>query len=878
MRWPARFRLYGDAFPDRARLRGDVKVERMCTLASDAGAVRDESAVARQALQPDEVEGARAADRGRWRWALLAVCAASLPFLPAFAGSRIFYIRDLSKFFWGRYLWLRHELWSGTFPLWDPYVGGGQSAVADALHQLFLLPALAVRLIGSDVIGFNLWVATPFPIGALGGWLFFRRRFAADASAIGAIAFALSGPIVSTGNFPNLSWSAAAIPWMLWAVDRAAAQLSPRSIAVLALVTALQAVAGEPVTLLATLFVAVAFAVFVSPAPLAGAGGRARVLGGVGLGLGSGLCLAAAQLLPLYRAAAASPRAATFATDVWSLHPLALVEMVSLHLFGNYFRIQSLADAPWLPLLNSGREPLLFSLYFGVPLLAVALFGFASGSPTRWSAFWIPAGMASLISAFGAYTPVYPFVRDHLPLLPSLRFPAKYLVIWSVVVAAGAAAGWDAISRSKVRGRFTRVRSAAILLSATIGAIGWIVAGACLYLQTASGLRLVQLASSLGAPDPTRAASYMLRTLPHAASALLLLSTATALLLAGAGWGHTRGALARAGLFALIVIDLLVNAWGVNPTFNPAYLTEPAWLVQTHAHPQTRFYVGGKADGTLAASDFDSSGPYLNPPGLSGSASRAALSGQADFDPSGWRAREMLSYDLAVLWPREFEAMTRQFLLSGRFARDLLLDRTGVRYRVLPEPQAGGRTPLGRIPYMAKSFLFDYGPGVAPRAMVVGNGHVVGDIAQQIELLFTAGWDVRSTALVEYEPAAAGQSNPPVPGSAAIVTDDANHVAVRAGVGAQGGYLVLLDSFSDGWHATVDGRPAVIVRANGLFRAVRLASGAHLVEFRYRPMALLVGSIVSAGGLAVTIVLFAWPALRLFGTRPVVSLRRQQAG
>ena len=82
-------------------------------------------------------------------------------------------------------------------------MGGGQSAVADALHQMFLLPAVAVRLIGSEAVGFNLWVATPFPLAALGAWLFFRRRFAPDASALGAIAFSLSGPIVSTGNFPE---------------------------------------------------------------------------------------------------------------------------------------------------------------------------------------------------------------------------------------------------------------------------------------------------------------------------------------------------------------------------------------------------------------------------------------------------------------------------------------------------------------------------------------------------------------------------------------------------------------------------------------------------------------------------------------------------
>jgi len=78
---------------------------------------------------------------GRLGVASLAVCAATIPFLPGLAGSRVFYVRDLTIFFWGRYLWLRHELLSGSFPLWDPYVGAGQSAVADALHQLFLLPA-----------------------------------------------------------------------------------------------------------------------------------------------------------------------------------------------------------------------------------------------------------------------------------------------------------------------------------------------------------------------------------------------------------------------------------------------------------------------------------------------------------------------------------------------------------------------------------------------------------------------------------------------------------------------------------------------------------------------------------------------------------------
>jgi hypothetical protein len=311
-------------------------------------------------------------------------------------------------------------------------------------------------------------------------------------------------------------------------------------------------------------------------------------------------------------------------------------------------------------------------------------------------------------------------------------------------------------------------------------------------------------------------------------------------------------------LFGLIVLDLVVHAWTINPTFDPAYLAEPAWLSLTHAHPDARFYVGGKVEGTLDTMDLDSSRAYVNPPGLSGSASRAALSGQANFNSSGWRSREMLSYDLAVLWPRDFAMVTNRFVASGRVERDLLLDRTGVRYRILPEREAGGRTPMTRVPYLMESFLYDYGGKIAPRVAVVSKTEVIGDIGQQIERLFASGWDDRSTAIVESTPAAAGDALPPVPPSATIKKDSANRVVVEAGVDEAGGYLVMLDSFSSDWRATVDGGPATIVRANGLFRAVRLNSGLHVVEFLYRPRAFLVGAAVSAVALALMLGLLAF--------------------
>jgi hypothetical protein len=53
-----------------------------------------------------------------------------------------------------------------------------------------------------------------------------------------------------------------------------------------------------------------------------------------------------------------------------------------------------------------------------------------------------------------------------------------------------------------------------------------------------------------------------------------------------------------------------------------------------------------------------------------------------------------------------------------------------------------------------------------------------------------------------------------------------------------------------------------MVRANGLFRAVRLVAGPHLVEFVYRPRALFEGLAVSAAALLILIALMCWPARR----------------
>ena len=72
--------------------------------------------------------------------------------------------------------------------------------------------------------------------------------------------------------------------------------------------------------------------------------------------------------------------------------------------------------------------------------------------------------------------------------------------------------------------------------------------------------------------------------------------------------------------------------------------------------------------------------------------------------------------------------------------------------------------------------------------------------------------------------------------------------------------LVLSDSDYPGWRATVDGVPADILRANGLYRAVKLSGGLQRVVFDYVPRSLQVGGAISIASLVsiVGVALATW--------------------
>lgn len=89
--------------------------------------------------------------------------------------------------------------------------------------------------------------------------------------------------------------------------------------------------------------------------------------------------------------------------------------------------------------------------------------------------------------------------------------------------------------------------------------------------------------------------------------------------------------------------------------------------------------------------------------------------------------------------------------------------------------------------------------------------------------------------------------------TAEVIRDDPEtvEIAVKAG---QDGILVLSDTYARGWGARVDGARVPVLQVNGLFRGVFVPAGEHRVVFRYKPLSVTAGALITGAGVLGSVV------------------------
>ncbi|BDG07423.1 YfhO family protein [Anaeromyxobacter paludicola] len=736
---------------------------------------------------------------------------------------------------------LAAALRAGRLPEWTDGVGLGAPFAANPIHGVTYPPAWLSAVLPVS-FGADLGIVLHLLFGAAGVAVLARRLGAGARGALfGGAAFLTCGYVASmpaNNNAQLLAWT----PWvgagaaaLAAACDGGGRRERVRAGLLLAAALAGQLAVGEPAHVVTSGLLALGVLLALSRRR-----GRGRAVVHLALSGAAALPLAAASLLPLLALVAWSDRAGGLKGIMvggWSLPPARLLELVWPGALGDASLPRNLArvvaDASGG---GGGGVPgptWAATVHLGIPVLLLG----AAGAWRPGRRALAALALAFVLLALGRYAPVHGLLRAVFPPERLARYPEKHLLGALVLWTALAGAGFDEVFRPGAR-RLLRPALAGLALSAA-----WLVG-----LALGGDALAAALAPAAAALVPPLDVAGAIRF------ALLAGSVSTLLLAVFVGALALRedarlGPLAPALAAAAAIGGLVWNGRAFAPTapralaWEPPAALAPALAAVAPGRPRPRVYLGYSR---LDPADFGSGErlarafvqrAYTNLPALHGLAclpgADSAFSGPYASFIDGHRSISM----------RRFAAL---FGVPW-----VLLDRDMAATTPWP---AVGESEVGTV-------LLDAGP-VRPRAFVAPRWRTA-PLEEALAELAAPGRDADPGRVVrvggggEAAPAAGAERAPLTPCEVTVRRPEEVELACDA---PYGGQAVLLEETAPGWSAAVDGAPAAIARADGLFRSVAVGPGPHRVTFRYRTPWLRAG---------IAVALAAWAAwgLALWRTR-----------
>ena len=705
---------------------------------------------------------------------------------------------------------LAHSLANGESPFWMPFAFSGHPQIADPQAMIFSPPFLLLALLNSAPSPWAVDV-TVLAVVFLGGvalmlwcrdqgWHWAGALLAALVFSFGA---SMAWRIQHIGQVLSLAY----LPLTMLCLDRALARRSLAYGAAAGLAAALIVLGRDQVALLSVYLLAglVGWRLVSAEHPLAEARACLLPLAAAAV-VGFAVILVPVALSALLTAESNRAAIDYIGAGRGSLHPALLITAVVPELFGASGRMADYWGPPsfaW----NAGvyLAQNMGQVYIGaIPLMLLLLAGLRGLLWEREVRFFAIAGAALLLYAFGWYTPVFRLLYEFLPGVSLFRRPADatFLIGAIAAILAGYAAhrlfndplaAWER--------RHVASTAAAVLLALAVAI------GLALWLDQLGRLPL---------PLAAAVASF-------AGAALVLAAARTRL-------AH-RPMLAAAVLAAFTTVDLAYNNGPNGATALPTATYDV--LDPTTRNPTVALLKHKVVQNETRRDRIELAGLGFHWPNAS---LTHRLENTLGYNPLrlGLYSQATGAIDTVGLPDqREFAPLFPSY-------RSKLADLLGLRYIVtgVPVETMDRRLKPGDLNLVARTddgFVYEN-----PRAMDRVLFATEARAADFSKMLSDGTWpdaDLRTTVLIEEapyfkEPARARRR----PGRARIVSYRNADVVLETD-SPDGGWVVLNDLWHPWWFASVDGRPAELMRANVLFRAVAVPPGRHTVRFDFRPLA-----------------------------------------
>ena len=693
----------------------------------------------------------------------------------------------------------------GRIPEWNPYIFGGMPFIA-AMHGDIFYPAAWLRWVLAEDLAMTLAYAGHLVLAGLGMYALLRGlKVSWTGAVVAGVSYEMSGilaSLVSPGHDGKLFVSALA-PFFFLGLLRAVRDGKVSGYGWAAVITGLcmvsphyqlsyyMLVAGGLWTLYLVFWAEDRRANLRWPVTLAAS------LGAVVLGI----AISAIQAFPFL---SYLPYAARGANQGWE------------YATGFAFPVEELMTT-FLPQFNGvltsywGQNFFkLHTEYVGAIVILLAVFGLGDRARPRLKWALLAIGGLFLLIAFGGHTPFYRLWYEAMPLMKKVRAPgmAFYLVAFVTCVFAGL--GVDRLLRGEVSKRAAIVGTAVLGVIALLGAVG----------------ALQGVAESLAAPQMAGQVVANAGVLQGGAVRLL------AILLAGGAiiWAMAAGRLKGGVATALLVLVTVADLWSVDRLFFE-------WN-----RPAKEIF----ADDALITRMRQTAPPFrvMNVPGAQGVYQGSTLMAHDVQQVFGYHGNEVRFYD--ELWGGKN--------IWSNVGNPNLWDLLAVQYLLLPQelPVSGFHQVAGPVNAAggAPAFLYER-DSAAAYARVVGAAAKVPE-AQLVPTVIDTRFPVRDLVLfpdtASVTPAAiAGGQLPARPAIDARISQwEAGRMTIGlTGQAASPTWLVVSETWYPDWHATVDGKPATVLRADNALLSVELPPGAREVAFAFSSPSYRMGRMVT---------------------------------
>ena len=534
--------------------------------------------------------------------------------------------------------------------------------------------------------------------------------------------------------------------------------------------------------------------------------------------------LAAIQLIPMLDLVQQSSRGNVtnlHSFFAWSVDPRRYPEFVIPNFLGSVYSV--LETDFWGQFLEDLGVPYVLSLYFGIPVLLLAIVGGINKIPDRQfprriRILFLVMIALCFVAMAGRHLPWFRALVNAVPGITIFRYPVKFIFL--ALLPFSLLAGYQLHhflenSEEQVsRFAFALIASAATALT--------IFAAYCWLFPNEAGNFLTYYFG--------KAALKGLRnSILHAAASSLLLA-----LIMGYRTIRKKPNI-TAGISILIALDLLVAGTAINQFAPREFLT---------AVPDLASFIQEEIGNRRLYRDVDyGSFTYRLPSNESVYVDRWRLELLSNYTATLYNIPVVFHEDYDWLELRRMEAISRILAKSNWDQKLSIFSSAAVRFVLTAQKIQIPGLKLIRIINNASNtpyFLYQ-NERCAPRVTFVSNSQV--ETSNEIlNLIKLPTFDPCSTVLLED---ATALKNSGTPKATVKVLNWRPNSSTHLVITDKPGFVVFSEPFTKGWLWKVDEWNVKPVRANYAFSAIAVPEGKHYIHRVYRPVSVVLGTAIS---------------------------------